>query len=226
MATNGRLELYTLTQVDGWAYLAPPTAASWNAACAEMVRIGYPRPAITAPDGAYRTFARQVYWKAYWTARGKPGNAATPGYSNHGWGTAVDIWNVTQFYRPDLLRVFASYGFTFNVPSELWHAKHDGSWPSALAGGDITPISPDRPVEPIPEEEDEMKTIQIHYTENGRTTRALVTPGTAYFVVWSETAADIANGLAKVLETGSSVEVTRSVFERFQQVAAKLEPKA
>src|SRR5690606_23395235 len=99
MAGNGQLDTRTLTRVDGWALLAPATAASWAAACNEMVALGYPRPTITAPDGAYRDLAGQRYWKAYWTARGLPGNAATPGHSNHGWGTAVDLYNVYRYYR-------------------------------------------------------------------------------------------------------------------------------
>src|SRR5690606_31200673 len=153
MARNGELDTRTLVRVDGWALLAPATAASWVAACDEMVALGYSRPTTTAPDGAYRDVAGQRYWKAYWTARGKPGNAAWPGTSNHGWGTAVDIWDVTKFYRPDLLRVFAKYGFTFDVPSELWHARHNGSWPantttaSTGAGGHTPIVKEEEPME-------------------------------------------------------------------------------
>ena len=39
----------------------------------------------------YRSYDKQVEAKAYWTAQGKPGNAATPGTSNHGWGLAIDL---------------------------------------------------------------------------------------------------------------------------------------
>lgn len=134
---NGRLDPRTLTKVEGWAFLTAPAAASWNAGCDEMVRRGYERPAITAPDGAYRTYAQQVYWKKYWTDRGQPENAATPGRSIHGWGDGVDIFKVWRFPRAALVEVFGKYGFTFTVASEPWHLHHDGTTP---AGSGSTPI--------------------------------------------------------------------------------------
>jgi D-alanyl-D-alanine carboxypeptidase len=39
----------------------------------------------------YRNYAGQVYERKYWCARKLCANAATPGYSNHGWGKAVDF---------------------------------------------------------------------------------------------------------------------------------------
>ena len=39
----------------------------------------------------YRDFDGQVYQRNKWAAKGKPGNAAKPGTSNHGWGLAIDI---------------------------------------------------------------------------------------------------------------------------------------
>lgn len=145
MASNGNLPPSSLTKVDGWAYLSPPTAAAWVGFCNEMESRGYPRPTVTAPDGAYRTLAQQHYWKAYWTGRGKPGNAATPGWSNHGWGTAIDIFNVYRYPRNVIVPVAAKYGFTFNVPSELWHIQHNGTWP---AGGGTTPIEKEEDMTP------------------------------------------------------------------------------
>ena len=133
MALNGQLDRASLSLVDGWAYLENNTARAWNAACAHMVKLGYPRPTITAPDGAYRDLAGQTYWKRYWTALGKPYNAATPGYSNHGWGKAVDIFKVYLWPRDILRAVFAQYGFTFNVASEPWHCTHNGLTISATA---------------------------------------------------------------------------------------------
>lgn len=156
MSSNGKLDLRDLTKVDGWAYLSPPTAAAWVGFCNEMESLGYPRPTITAPDGAYRNIQQQHYWKAYWTGRGKPGNAATPGYSNHGWGTAIDIFNVYRYPRNVLVSVAAKWGFTFNVPSELWHMQHNGTWP---AGGGSTPI----------EKEEEMPTYELVKAEGSIT---------------------------------------------------------
>lgn len=153
MATNGRLALSNLVRVDGWAYLAPATAAAWTAVSAEMYFVyGVARPRILAPDGAYRTFERQQYWKKYWTSRGWPGNAATPGRSNHGWGTAVDIENYEQ-NRAILARVLAKYGFTFNVPSERWHVQHNGMWPTTPAATAYKPIQEEDDMTP---EQDQM----------------------------------------------------------------------
>lgn len=139
MTENGRLDTASLTLVDGWAYLERRTAAAWNAACDDMQRLGFARPTITAPDGGYRTYLRQLYWKTYWTDRGKPGNAATPGFSDHGWGTAVDIWNVAKFPRQILVTVFAAHGLHFNIPHEPWHAQHNGT----TTAGTGTPIGDD-----------------------------------------------------------------------------------
>jgi hypothetical protein len=43
------------------------------------------------PAECYRDYAGQVYWRKYWCKRKICANAATPGYSNHGWGKAVDL---------------------------------------------------------------------------------------------------------------------------------------
>lgn len=87
---------------------------------------------------------------------------------------------------------------------------------SSLAGGDETPIDDD--------EENEMRTIQIHYKEGNKITRALVTPGTGYFAPWTEGGAAIANGMARAIPTGSSVEVTKSYFEMMRRAAAECRP--
>lgn len=148
---NGRLDPSTLTGVDGWARLEDRCAAAWTAGCDKMQRLGFARPSITAPDGAYRTFEQQQYWKKYWTARGHPGNAATPGYSNHGMGTAVDIWNVSKWPQVTLRSVFREFGFIFDVPSEAWHMRHDGrSIPAYTSTAGSSPFS----TIPTPPEDD------------------------------------------------------------------------
>ena len=93
-------------------------------------------------DEGYRDFATQVYWKDYWTSRGEPGNAATPGTSNHGWGTAVDfvISDVTSgsSKRAWLLNHAGNYGYA-PLASEAWHWNFSGTF----AGG--TPTAPGLP---------------------------------------------------------------------------------
>ena len=130
MPTNGRLDRSTLTQVDGWAYLEPTTARGWVAACDELVKLGHPRPTITKPDGAYRDYAGQVRMKTYWTAQGKPLNAATPGTSNHGWGTCVDIYENWRWPRAVLVAVMRKHGFVFDFSPEPWHAHRTGVNPA------------------------------------------------------------------------------------------------
>lgn len=75
------------------------------------------------------------------------------------------------------------------------------------------------------EDEEDMNLRQIHYTERGKTTRAALVPGTAYFVPWTEGGATYANGIAKNMDTGSSTPVTRSLFQAFQRAAAALLPR-
>ena len=43
------------------------------------------------PAECYRDYAGQVYQRSYWCKLKLCSNAATPGYSNHGWGKAVDL---------------------------------------------------------------------------------------------------------------------------------------
>jgi hypothetical protein len=144
MASNGYLNTASLVPTVGGLFLERRAGRAFAAASKEMVRRGYSSLVITSPDGAYRTYARQVYWRAYWVARGLPGNAAVPGTSNHGWGTAVDIYNVAQYPRAVLVSVMASFGFSFTqAASEPWHVAHDGREipDSAVAGSGGVPIS-------------------------------------------------------------------------------------
>ena len=70
-----------------------------------------------------------------------------------------------------------------------------------------------------------MKTGQIHYTKNGKVIRALYTTGTGYFIPFEANDAAIANGFASSLATGSSVQVTESLFNAMKVAAATLAPK-
>lgn len=145
MSANGYLPLSSLTRVDGWAYLEPNTAHGWVAFCNEMVSLGFARPTISAPDGAYRTYAQQQYWLTYWTARGLPGNASTPGFSNHGWGTCVDVWDVHKWPTDVLMTVMNKHGFVHDFAPEAWHFHHTSIDPAdntSMAGVSSTPIPP------------------------------------------------------------------------------------
>lgn len=187
MSLNGRLNETDLVTVDGWALLQPVVAYCYNMACAEMVALGFTKPSITAPDGAYRTLAGQVYWKSYWTARGKPGNAATPGFSNHGWAMAVDLWNVYRYPQDILRAVFEKWGFVFDVPNEPWHMRHIGTVPAGLDIDEIPEID-----EIVEEDETEMKPTLITH---GNETILVDWFNLRWRRLWgAETAAHIANG--------------------------------
>lgn len=76
------------------------------------------------------------------------------------------------------------------------------------------------------QEEDEMKPRQIHYrTATGTYMRAVLVPGTGYFVKWTESGATFANGIATGFETGSSTQVTASLFGVFERAALALAPR-
>ncbi len=96
----------------------------------------------------YRTLEGQQYWKDYWTARGKPGNAATPGTSNHGWGEAVDFdQNHIAGSRLTWIRANCeTFGYSI-YDAENWHFNYTGSY----AG---TP-----PPRPPQQEEEDMRAV-------------------------------------------------------------------
>lgn len=132
--SNGQIPLAALTKVTysgiqldvfpnslSSLYLKPAAATAMLAMLQEYHRQtgGY-----LHPNEGYRAYAGQVYWKNYWTARGLPGNAATPGTSNHGWGEAADF-NLTAG-QSDWLAVYAAhYGYS-RSSSEVWHYNFTG----------------------------------------------------------------------------------------------------
>tara|TARA_R110002074_G_scaffold13083_7_gene47219 strand:- start:3333 stop:4436 length:1104 start_codon:yes stop_codon:yes gene_type:complete len=98
---------------------------------------------INATDG-FRSYKEQQKAKEKWTKKGKPGNAATPGYSRHQAGIAVDIstWvngegktkqkkgssapnPTTAIYRW-LQKNAHKYGFVRTVSQEPWHWVYYG----------------------------------------------------------------------------------------------------
>lgn len=85
-------------------------------------------------NSAFRTYDDQVEVRKFWESRGKPGNAAYPGRSNHGFGRAVDFADVnlskltpTMVQYKWLTENAKTYGFTrINKPGkpEAWEAWH------------------------------------------------------------------------------------------------------
>lgn len=84
---------------------------------------------VTGPDSAYRTYARQQYWRSYWCNRGACGNAAYPGTSNHGWGLAVDVPSYVRQLIDAHGRQFGWAKEWSDAAHEWWHLKYRaGVW--------------------------------------------------------------------------------------------------
>jgi hypothetical protein len=136
VSANGYLTQADLRPIMGGYFLAPGPAAAWNAMGAEIEREEGIVIRVNGPDSAYRTFARQQFWKDYWCSRGACQNAATPGTSNHGLGWAVDV---PDYVSALMVRYGAKYGWRrecSDAPWEGWHWKWCGGWSGKDPGPD------------------------------------------------------------------------------------------
>ena len=142
MASNGKIPKSQLVRVYHPSlelYLSPKAAASWNTmrmTSRRWLKVDvYPG----GPDSAYRTVARQQYWRNWWCAQGNCGNAAAVGTSNHGNGEAVDL--PTRKMRWAVDRVGERFGWAkkwSDGAQEWWHIKHaSGHWDRPDIGIDI-----------------------------------------------------------------------------------------
>ena len=119
---NGRIPSHALGDVPGNnAGLIKAAAYRWKACHYEAVRRGLTPLNLT--DGSvgrtYRSYARQLLAKRVYGS-----NAATPGYSNHGWGLAVDL--MSQGQRNTIDRIGSKYGLAkrwSDASWEWWHIK-------------------------------------------------------------------------------------------------------
>lgn len=140
MAENGRLPAGDLSPAAGGTQLRNDVAAAWNAMAVKVYEEEGVKLASNGPDSMYRTLDRQEYWKAYWCARGACENAATPGTSNHGWGTAIDT---NDGYLID--RYGSPFGFRrscSDAPWESWHWHWCGGWEGKDPGTDYHDTKP------------------------------------------------------------------------------------
>jgi hypothetical protein len=119
---NGRLPRSVLGPIPGVnAGLRKDVAAYWRAMHAESVRRwGIPLAIFDEEIGqCYRDFHHQELAKQKYGS-----NAATPGESNHGWATTVDLENRKQRWVID--QIGWKYGFTkpcSDAAWEWWHVK-------------------------------------------------------------------------------------------------------
>lgn len=141
---NGRIPPGDLATVQGGLQLLWVTAAAWAALVEDVRAETGVTLVISSPDGAYRSYARQEQ------VTGTGNHRYKPGYSVHGWGRAIDVWNHTSVPRATLVRLAAKHGFKFTImPSEPWHMEHDGSTSGSGGGGST------------PQEEEEMTQAQV-----------------------------------------------------------------
>jgi hypothetical protein len=127
MASNGRLPASQLASISGSGPYGSPklrtdAASAYNALHSTATRrYGVSMALNEGRVGrAYRSYARQVEAKRTYGR-----NAATPGYSNHGWGIAVDLMNRRQRYVIDVTG--ASYGWSkkwSDASWEWWHIRY------------------------------------------------------------------------------------------------------
>jgi hypothetical protein len=95
------------------------------------------------PDSMYRPYSSQVRLRAEWCARGACGNAATPGTSNHGWGTAVDMPLYCAAICDGAAYAEYRWGKQYSdAPWESWHRHYGGGYSGGDPGGGGKPRDP------------------------------------------------------------------------------------
>lgn len=119
---NGLLPLSALCPVDRGLHLRCDAAESFRAMSAAHAQTFGRRLCIT--DG-YRTLAAQIDVK-----RRKPGLAATPGTSNHGWALAVDLCGGVERFGTPAHRWMQLNAGRFGWVHPRW-AQQGGSRPEA-----------------------------------------------------------------------------------------------
>lgn len=103
--------------------LRKDAALRWNSMCITARRRGLPVPMPNGPNSSYRDLAGQIRMRSMWCSMGKCQNAAIPGFSNHGWGIAVDT---NQGWVCDRLSGFGFHKRHSDAPWEGWHRKWSG----------------------------------------------------------------------------------------------------
>lgn len=116
---NGKLPASALAPIPG-GRLSKAAAAAWNAPGGPADSGLMPG----GPDSSYRTYAKQVYyWNLYQSGQGN--EAAKPGTSNHGWGTAVDLSE--EWMRDWIDKHGAKYKWAKTEAfNEWWHVNFTG----------------------------------------------------------------------------------------------------
>lgn len=130
-SSNGRIPASELSPATGCVTgLAARAAAAWNHVAVRTHRATGYWLQSNGPASCYRTFAQQVELKNYWCSHGACGNAATPGFSNHGWAIAIDAppATVAAIHRFGGRYFGQGAGSCSDAPWESWHVKYCGGY--------------------------------------------------------------------------------------------------
>lgn len=123
--SNGRLSTSQLSRVTGGGLLQPAAAAAYE----KMVAAAKADGIVWSITDSYRTYDEQVRTAREKGLYSEGGLAATPGKSNHGWGTALDLGggaNKNGTAQNEWLRNNAHiFGFK-TIPREPWHWEYKG----------------------------------------------------------------------------------------------------
>lgn len=211
MATEQDLAAFTAASGRDWDQLCQ--AWIWNI-CATFGRV-----VATPPSAIDAYYASNIVDTNIWSAPvgsivyfdiAAFGHVSTPVDSGEGMASArVQVFWGINAGTTDLGDYLAATGAT----------PLGWSWDNA---GNTYPYQSSSGPTPGPEpepEEDDMKPRQIHYLDGNTIYRGYFVPGTNYFIKWQDNNASIANGFATAHETGASVEVTKGLFEYFENEA-------
>jgi len=141
--SNGNLSSSDLSPITGGVscsdnplggQLSNTAAAAWNHESVVTHNATGSWPASNGCASSYRSYHQQVVLREYWCNLGNCGNAAVPGTSNHGWGTAVD-GNSVAVWLAGHSPYFDVSGGCSDAPWEPWHIHYCGGY----SGGDPGP---------------------------------------------------------------------------------------
>lgn len=144
---NGFIPASALRNI-GRGFLLEATAAAQFLAARAFLLAVHGIDILDYVSETYRDWDGQVYQKARWTALGKPGNAATPGDSIHGWAKAVDF-DADALNREGIyglvMATLARYGFIrdFLDLGETWHVSFREASITVTASISTTPLEED-----------------------------------------------------------------------------------
>jgi hypothetical protein len=142
---NGYIPASALRSI-GRGFLLEATAAAQFLAARAFLLTVHGIDILDYVSETYRDWDGQVYQKRRWTLLGKPGNAATPGDSIHGWAKAADF-DADALERDGIyglvMATLARYGFIrdFLDLGETWHVSFREA--SIIITASFTPFEED-----------------------------------------------------------------------------------